>query len=49
MRDKIELLGLIVNKPGTKIRLAGKDLVCDWHTTKNITKLRNFVEMVQFF
>lgn len=49
MRTETEFLGLLVGKSGIKIGDDQKALVRDWPVPKNLTELRSFLGLVQFF
>lgn len=49
MKTETEFLGLIVGRDGVKIGDDRKRVVKEWPVPKNITELRSFLGLVQFF
>lgn len=49
MKTETEFLGLIVGRDGIKIGEERKRLIQEWPVPKNITELRSFLGLVQFF
>lgn len=49
MQEETEFVGLVVGKSGIKVGEDRKALIKDWPTPTNITELRSFLGLVQFF
>lgn len=49
LREETEFLGLIVGRNGIKMGEDRKRLIREWPIRKNITELRSFLGLVQFF